>query len=197
MMRSFFLGGFLLLVWSCKQSEAVYDKPYFDFDSLINRQQQALLIAKATLTKTVTLDTTKEEITFQADSIVLVKELDVFRQLDVINKPGFKDKYKISDGEKDSRSNLTNRRYEALEAEAPVPFVLFYYQNEFNRIQKIESVYREDNTLYGTERKLLLEFDDASGTPLLSRYKLTGVQKMIVSDSIAFSVEGVLVPGIF
>jgi hypothetical protein len=197
MMRSFFLGSFLLLVWSCKQSEAVYDKPYFDFDSLINRQQQALLIAKATLTKTVTLDSAKEEITFQADSIVLVKELDVFRQLDVINKPGFKDKYKISDGEKDSRSNLTIRRYEALEAEAPVPYVLFYYQNEFNRIHKIESVYREDNTLYGTERKFLLEFDDASGKPLLSRYKLTGVQKMIVSDSIAFSVEGVLVPGIF
>jgi hypothetical protein len=197
MMRSFLLGIIGLLLWNCKQSEVVYDKTYFDFDSLINRQQQALLIAKATLTKTVTLDTTKEEITFQADSIVLVKELDVFRQLDVINKPGFKDKYKISDGEKDSRSNLTNRRYEALEAEAPVPFVLFYYQNEFNRIQKIESVYREDNTLYGTEQKLLLEFDDASGTPLLSRYKLTGVQKMIVSDSIAFSVEGVLVPGIF
>lgn len=197
MMRSFLLGIIGLLLWNCKQSEVVYDKPYFDFDSLINRQQQALLTAKATLTKTVSLDSAKEEITFEVDSVVLAKELDVFRHLDIINKPGFKGKYKISDEEKDSRSNLTIRRYEALEKTAPVQFVLFYYQNKFSRLHKIESAYREDNTLFGTERKLLLEFDDASGKLLLARYSLTGVQKMILSDTIAFSVDGVFVPGIF
>ena len=187
----------VVIAWSCKQSEVVYDKPYFDFDSLINRQQQELLAAKATLTKMVSLDSTNEEVTFEVDSLVLAKELDVFRQLDIINKPGFKGKYKISDGEKDSRSNLTIRRYEALEKTAPVQFVLFYYQNEFNRLHKIESVYREDNALYGTGRDLLLEFDDTSGKSLLARYRLTGVQKLILSDTIAFSVDGVFVPGIF
>lgn len=196
-MRILFAGIILALAWSCKQSEVVYDKPYFDFDSLINRQQQALLTANATLTKTVTLDGSTEEITFAIDSVVLIKELDVFKQLDIINKPGFKGKYKISDGEKDSRSNLTIRRYEALETNTPVPFVLFYYQNEFNRLYKIESAYRENNTLYGTKRNLLLEFDDASGSPLLVNYRLTGVQKMILSDTIGFSIEGTLVPGIF
>lgn len=198
MMRGFFLVILgVLFVWGCKQSEVVYDKPYFDFDSLINRQQQELLTVKATLTKAVTLDTAKEEITFEADSLVIAKELDVFRQLDIINKPGFRDKYKISDGEKDSRSNLTIRKYEALEKKAPVQFVLFYYQNEFSRLHKIESTYREDNTLYGTSRDLLLEFDDASGKLLLARYRLTGVQKLILSDTITFSVDGVFVPGIF
>ncbi|HNT49587.1 MAG TPA: hypothetical protein PLM56_04005 [Cyclobacteriaceae bacterium] len=196
-MRILFAGIILALAWSCKQSEVIYDKPYFDFDSLITRQQQALLTANATLTKTVTLDGSTEEITFAIDSVVLTKELDVFKQLDIINKPGFKGKYKISDGEKDSRSNLTIRRYEALETNTPVPFVLFYYQNEFNRLHKIESAYRENNTLYGTGRNLLLEFDDASGSPLLVNYRLTGVQKMILSDTIGFSIEGTLVPGIF
>jgi hypothetical protein len=195
-MKQIFFLGFVVLIVSCKQSEAVYDKPYFDFDSLINKQHAALLLAKATLTKTVTLDAAKEEQTFEADSIVLSKELDVFRQLDVINKPGFKNEYKVLDGEKDTRSNLTIRRYEALKP-TPVPFVTFYYQQDFNRLYKIESVYKEDNTLYRTERKLLLEFDDTSGKPLLVRYKLTGVQKMILSDSIAFSVDGSFVPGIF
>ncbi len=197
MMRSFFLGILGLLLWGCKQSEVVYDKPYFDFDSLINQQQHELLTTKATLTKTVSLDSAKEEISFEADSLVLGKELDVFRQLDIINKPGFKDKYKISDGEKDTRSNLTIRRYEALEKTAPVQFVLFYYQNEFSRIHKIESAYRENNTLYGTERNLLLEFDDSTGKLLLTHYRLTGVQKLILSDTIAFSIDGVFVPGIF
>lgn len=188
--------GLVVLIGSCKQSEAVYDKPYFDFDSLVNKQQQALVLAKATLTKTVTLDAAKEELSFEADSIVLTKELDVFRQLDVINKPGFKNEYKISDGEKDTRSNLTIRRYEALRP-APVPYVTFYYQQDFNRLHKIESVYKEDNALYRTERKLVLEFDDASGKPLLVHYQLNGVQKMILSDSIVFSVDGSFVPGIF
>ncbi|TXH28198.1 MAG: hypothetical protein E6Q96_05475 [Cyclobacteriaceae bacterium] len=197
MMRSFLLGILGLLLWGCKQSEVVYDKPYFDFDSLINQQQHELLTTKATLTKTVSLDSAKEEISFEADSLVLGKELDVFRQLDIINKPGFKDKYKISDGEKDTRSNLTIRRYEALEKTAPVQFVLFYYQNEFSRIHKIESAYRENNTLYGTERNLLLEFDDSTGKLLLTHYRLTGVQKLILSDTIAFSIDGVFVPGIF
>lgn len=197
MMRSFLFGILGLLLWGCKQSEVVYDKPYFDFDSLINQQQHELLTTKATLTKTVSLDSAKEEISFEADSLVLGKELDVFRQLDIINKPGFKDKYKISDGEKDTRSNLTIRRYEALEKTAPVQFVLFYYQNEFSRIHKIESAYRENNTLYGTERNLLLEFDDSTGKLLLTHYRLTGVQKLILSDTIAFSIDGVFVPGIF
>lgn len=197
MMRILYVGIIGVLAWSCKQSETVYDKPYFDFDSLITRQQQALLATQATLTKIVTLDSTKEEITFVADSLVLYKELDVFKQLDIINKPGFKDKYKISDGEKDPRSNLTIRRYEALETNSPVPFILFYYQKDFKQLYKIESVYREDNTLYGTTRHLLLEFDDTSGSPLLNNYRLTGVQKMILSDTISFSVEGTLVPGIF
>jgi len=197
MKQVFFLGAVVLLMWSCNRSEATYDKPYFDFDSLISIQQQALLQTKATITKTVTLDTAKEEITFEADSLILVKELDVFRQLDIINKPGFKNKYKISDGEKDSHSNLTIRKYEALEKNAPVQFVLFYYQKEFSRLHKIESTYRENNTLYGTERNLLLEFDDISGKSLLAHYRLTGVQKMILSDTITFSVDGVFVPGIF
>ncbi|MBX2913873.1 MAG: hypothetical protein KF856_01245 [Cyclobacteriaceae bacterium] len=196
MKQTFFLGLVALIV-SCKQSESVYDKPYFDFDSLINKQHAALLQAKVTLTKTVTLGAAKEELSFEADSIVLHKELDVFRQLDIINKPGFKNEYKISDGEKDTRSNLTMRRYEALRPSYPVPYVTFYYQQDFNRLYKIESVYKEDNALYRTERNLLLEFDDASGKPLLVRYKLSGVQKMILSDSITFSVDGSFVPGIF
>ncbi|MCW5912429.1 MAG: hypothetical protein KIT62_15280 [Cyclobacteriaceae bacterium] len=186
-----------LSAWGCKQAEAVYDKPYFDFDSLVNRQQQELLRAKVTLNKIVILDVAREEITFEADSIVLMKELDVFRQLDVINKPGFADSYNVMDGEKDTRSNLTIRKYATTEINSPVPYVLFYYQNDFGRLHRIESTYRESNTLYGTERNLLLEFDDASGKPLLARYKLTGVQKMVLSDSVTFSVEGTLVPGIF
>ncbi|MCE7862029.1 MAG: hypothetical protein DYG99_00660 [Bacteroidetes bacterium CHB5] len=198
-MRPIFLFGFFIAVClgSCKQAEAVYDKPYFDFDSLLNNQQQALLLSKATLTKKVILGTTSEELTFETDSMILAKELDAFRQLDIINKPGFKNEYRILDGLKDTRSNLTIRRYEALQQRHPVPFVTFYYQREFNRLYKIESVYKEDNALYKTERKLLLEFDDTSGKPLLVHYRLSGVQKLILSDSISFSVDGNFVPGIF
>lgn len=180
---------------SCNQSNLKYDKPYFDFDSLINMQIASLVKVNASLSKTVSLDGKCDQSTMKTDSAILAHELDVFRQLDVINKPLYRDAYAISDGEKDSRSNLLIRRYKSKNA-SPVPFVNFYYQNDFYHLKKIESYYVENNTLYLTKRTLQLEFDDTSGTLLLNRYELTGTQKMILSDSVKFSIAGSFLPAV-
>lgn len=174
---------------SCNKTNLKYDKPYFDFDSLINTQVASLVKVKASLSKTVLLDGKRDQSTMKSDSAIIAHELDVFRQLDLINKPLYRNAYEISDGEKDSRSNLIVRTYKSKNP-SPVPFVNFYYQNDFLHIKKIESYYVENNSLYSTKRKLQLEFDDASGTLLLSRYELTGTQKMILSDSVKFLIEG-------
>lgn len=178
---------------SCNRTNLKYDKPYFDFDSLINTQVASLVKANTSLAKTVSLDGRSDQSTMKIDSAILAHELDVFRQLDVINKPLYRDAYEISDGEKDSRSNLMVRQYKSTKP-SPVPFVNFYYQNDFLHLKKIESYYVEDNTLYSTKRQLQLDFDDASGTLLLSRYVLAGTQKMILSDSVKFSIEGSFSP---
>jgi len=174
---------------SCNKTNLKYDKPYFDFDSLINTQVASLVKESASLSKTVLLDGKRDLSNMKPDSAIIAHELDVFRQLDLINKPLYRNAYEISDGEKDSRSNLMVRTYKSKNP-SPVPFVNFYYQNDFLHIKKIESYYVENNSLYSTKRKLKLEFDDASGTLLISRYELTGTQKMILSDSVKFLIEG-------
>lgn len=180
-----------LLVSGCIKKDLQRDSEYFNFDSLINSQVDALVKAKSTLTKSVLLNGKTDQSMIAMDSALLAQELDVFRQLDLINKPLYKNAYEILDGEKDSQSNLTIRRYKAKEI-APVPFVTFYYQNNFNKIKKIESVFREANSLYATERQMVLEFDDTSGNLLLSKYRLKGGQKMILSDSVRFDIEGTI-----
>lgn len=191
--RSLFFLIAVIACVSCNQTNLKYDKPYFDFDSLINTQIASLVKANASLSKTVSLDGKSDQSTMKTDSAILAHELDVFRQLDVINKPLYRDAYEISDGEKDSRSNLLVRKYKSKNP-SPVPFVNFYYQNDFHHLKKIESYYVENNTLYLTKRNLQLEFDDTSGTLLLTRYELTGTQKMILSDSVKFSIAGSFLP---
>ncbi len=191
--RSLFFLIAVIACVSCNQTNLKYDKPYFDFDSLINTQVAELVKANASLSKTVSLDGRSDRSTMKIDSAILAHELDVFRQLDVINKPLYRDAFEISDGEKDSRSNLIVRKYKSKNP-SPVPFVNFYYQNDFLHLKKIESYYVENNTLYSTKRQLQLDFDDTSGKLLLSRYVLTGTQKMILSDSVKFSIEGSFLP---
>ncbi len=190
----FFLIAVIACV-SCNQTNLKSDKPYFDFDSLINTQIASLVKTNTSLSKTVSLDGKSDQSTMKTDSALLAHELDVFRQLDVINKPLYRGAYEISDGEKDSRSNLLVRRYKSKNS-SPVPFVNFYYQSDFHHLKKIESYYVENNTLYLTKRNLQLEFDDTSGTLLLNRYELTGTQKMILSDSVKFSIAGSFLPAV-
>lgn len=182
----------LLLVFvGCQEVNQEYDKPYFDFDSLITAQELALVAKHSTLNKNVMLNGQGDTSSRQLDSVTVAYELDVFRQLDLINKPLYAKAYKITDGKKDSQSNLIKREYIAL-TPAPIPAVTFYYQGSFDQLKKIESFYTEENSLYATQRKLTLEFENSSGKLLLSRYVLTGDQKMILSDSVQFSIEGTL-----
>ncbi len=184
---------FLILVLvtffgSCKQSSLKYDKPYFDFDSLVNIQIKKLSISKDSIYKNAMIDGKQDHSSFHIDSIRLAHEWDVFRQLDVINKPLYKGNFKIIES-KDTKSNLMIRTYQS-KIKSPVPFVRFYFQNDFKNLKKIESNYQEENALYFTERNLMMEFDDMLGELLIKRYSIKGSQKMILSDSVNFSIQG-------
>jgi hypothetical protein len=177
-----------VLFSSCKRSSEQYDKLYFDFDSLITVQGAELLMAQSIINKKTVINGKEDRSSFTPDSLQLANELDVFRQLDLINKPLFRKMYEIKDGEKDTRSNLLIRTYTA-KSPSPVPFVKFFYRIEPRELKKIESVIHEENSLYDTRRNLLMEFDNIRGTLLLSDYQLSGTQKMILNDSVHFSVN--------
>ncbi|MBI3219826.1 MAG: hypothetical protein HYZ44_09960 [Bacteroidetes bacterium] len=179
------------LIWflgSCTQSKRVYEKPYFDFDSLIHTQVKARAVQQKTIFKVATINSQKDSSSFKADSALLAHEWDVFLQLDVINKPMYKNNYEITE-QADDKSNLTVRSYQS-KIPSQVPYVQFYYHGSFANLKRIESKYVEKNVLNDITRHLTLTFDEEQGKPFIQKYSITGGQKMIFTDTVQFSVQG-------
>ena len=179
-----------VLLVSCSHENLKYDKPYFDFDSLVQGQVQKIGLAKANLIKKTFLNGEKDSTTVVPDTTQWKHELDAFQQLDIINKPLFKGMYHSKDQE-DDHSNLLVRSY-STKMKSPVPEVKFFYLEGYKKLKRIESVFNESNVLYSTSRKLTLEFEEKEGEPIISRYRVQGFQKMILSDSVKFLIEGTL-----
>jgi len=171
----------------CRQ-EKVKEKRYLDMDSLVNAQVFYLSQSKASLKKEATIGDKTSSSTNALDSTAWSHELDVFRQLDLINRPIYRDVYEVKEGVKDSKSNLLITSYEA-PINSPVPYLRLYYQNSTTRLKKLEALYQETNSLYGSHRKLEMYFDDSNGKPYLKGYLIEGNQKMMLSDSVHYAIR--------
>jgi hypothetical protein len=176
-----------LLATSC-QEQKVNGKRYFDLDSLISAQIVYLSKSKASLKKEATISEKSSSSTTILDSTAWSNELDVFRQLDVINRPTYRDAYEVKDGVKDSKSNLLIRSYEA-RTNSAVPYLRLLYQDNPSRLKKLEALYQETNSLYSSQRKLEMYFDDTKGKPYLTGFFIEGDQKMILSDSVHYTIR--------
>ncbi len=189
-MKVFFGAAIVMLLYSCNRENSYYDKPYFDFDSLVHTPVLKLSEAKVKVEKKTFLNGKEDSVGFVPDTTQWKHELDAFQQLDVINKPLYKDNYKIDDRE-DDHSNLLVRKYTS-QIKSLVPEVKFFYQDGFKKLKRIEAIFIEGNVLYSTSRKLTIKFDEQQGKPMISGYRVKGFQKMILSDSVKFSIEGKL-----
>jgi len=177
----------------CNRSNLVYDKPYFDFDSLVSKQIKLIGLSNDSIKKIAVMDGKTDVSEFAVDTTVIKNELEVFRQLDVINKPLFKNAYQLATDEKDNKSNLRVRTYRlknSARVKSAVPYVRFFFLNDFQQLKKIESLFEESNSLYTTHRKLMMEFEGAGKEARLKNYSVSGFQKMILNDSVKFSIEG-------
>lgn len=184
----------VLLAAACQKQE-VKSKRYFDLDSLVSAQVSYLSTSNVTLKKEATISEKSSSSINTLDSAAWSHELDVFRQLDLINQPIYSGVYTISDGVKDSRSNLLIRAYEAT-ATSPVPYLRLFYQTKPTRLKKLESLYQETNSLYHSQRKLEMYFDNTMGKPCLAGFFIEGHQKMILSDSVRYAIEAEIQPAI-
>ncbi|MBS1507699.1 MAG: hypothetical protein JSS79_13745 [Bacteroidetes bacterium] len=191
MRNKLFFVAIAWLIMSCHQKNLVYDKPYFDFDSLVHSQISALKKIKLEIIKTTTLNGVRDSTVTIPDTNQWKHELAVFQQLDVINKPMYKGEYDVIKG-KDIHSNLMVLTYRKKKSAIPSPVaeVRIYFLENIHKLRKIESSFTEKNLMYGTSRSLVLEFEDNESEPVLSHFKVKGVQKMILSDSVKLSVEG-------
>jgi hypothetical protein len=182
------LTGCTLL--GCGRQNAVYDKPFVDMDSLLNRHLHGLAAQKARLSKTAVVAGIREEKTWAPDSAGWAAELEIFRPLDDINRPGLHRQYSVTH-QKDSLSNLMVVNYRA--AGAPIRQLALYFLPRPRQLKKIEAQLQSANTLFTSRRSLKLEFDDWRGKPRLARYHVHGFQKMALGDSMAYQISGSVV----
>ena len=175
----------MLAACSTKQKST---EKYFDFDGLVDKQISELSQRKRVLDKTAHVNGNISDTTMVPDTQGWEAELDLFRQLEILNKPIHHDAYKVIGPLKDPKSNLKVRLFDA--GSPSIPIIKIYYLSEFSRIRKVEASISESNILYSSGRFMTMEFEEEDGKPLLTRYGVNGFQKLLMGDTVKFSVEG-------
>lgn len=176
---------------ACTQKAETVSNPktaFSNMDSLVDAQLNLLKKSKPELHKLVEKDGKTEEVKFVPDSAEWANELNMFRQLDMVNKASFRDAYVVTDA-RDTNSNLKVREVKASRP-VPVSSIRYYYLNDLKDLRRIEASWSEENAIYDNTRRLTMEFGKSGGSKVLQRYRIEGSQKMSLSDSIHFVISG-------
>jgi len=180
-------GLLLMMVTGCAPSTSTTEK-LVDIEGLVEDQVELLSQGSRVLDKIADMNGEKSDSTFMPSKAGWASELEIFRELDLINKPANRDDYMIQDPLDDPHSNLHIRQISSNKAK--VQFLKIYYRDSLNHLKRLEASLAEKNLLFGTRRNLSLEFDEEDGRPVLIRYSVSGYQKMILSDTVWFSMNG-------
>lgn len=176
---------------SCEEKRSD-TKFYYPIDSLINAQVVYLVEANAKLSKQAAIDEKEENISFiPKDSAAWIHELDVFAELNDINKPTNVGKYRTQRGVKDLTSNLLIYAIKSTE-NLPVSYINVYYLNTLSDIRKIEAHVNQESDLLTSSRDLVMEFQNVNNKIVLTSYSIQGGQKLLLGDSVTFSVNGMV-----
>lgn len=180
---------FLLAVAaSCSEHRPVVAR-YYDMDSLLDRQIAMLVEQKAVLEKNAVIGKENSRVVLvPPDSAGWAEELDIFRNLGVINKPINRGAYKDTI-RRDKTSNLTIRSFISVDEDLPIQELNLFFLNNPRDIRKIEAVYREANMMYETKRLLRMDFRKRSAGSVVSAYSVIGGQKMLLGDTVEYAVK--------
>lgn len=187
---------FLLAVVALLSCESEKEaSTFYPIDSLVSEQVHYLTEIDAALFKEALLEGRSDTVTYTpADTTTWMKELEVFRKLNEINKPVNRERYEVSDGLLDPGSNLTVKAFtsKTLPDEDPLPIVYLkiYYQGNLQKPRKIEAQYDEQTLLYKSARHLSMHFQQIGNQTVLTSYAVKGGQKMVLGDSVAFHISG-------
>ena len=181
----------LVFLSSCENKPGEI-KYYYAVDSLLKNQTKFLSTSKAKLTKEAFIDGETESRSYVPKTDTAWQfELDVFAQLNDINKSTNVGKYRTARAVKDLNSNLLIYTIESTE-KLPVSFLKVYYLDNLSNIRKIEGLYREESSLLTSSRHLAMEFQNINNKIVLTSYSIQGGQKMLLGDSVTFSVHGMV-----
>jgi len=177
------LSAMLLALAGCTGKPSATQNTFYNIDSLVSSQINSLKSRE--LNKTVSIGEKQEQIKITPDTTQWKNELEIFRLIAQVNKPSFRDAYLVSDV-RDTNSNLMVREIKA-QREVPVPLMKLFYLRSLDDLRKIEATVVEENAVYSNSRRMVLEL---ARNHELHSYRVEGFQKMVMSDSVRFVIEG-------
>jgi hypothetical protein len=173
---------------SCEETKR--DAGLYPMDSIVSSQVVYLSKNRARLQKIAILGSDQDTTTFvPKDSLAWSNELEIFHQLEMINKPLNRGSYLVDDNLYDPGSNLTVKAFTSLE-DLPVRSIRVFYSTSVKIPRKIEAVYHDRNSLYESSRALTLEFQQVNSRNVLTGYSIEGGQKIILGDTVSFQIKG-------
>lgn len=189
-MRIFLFLIIVTVIAGCSEKKAARPKAFYNIDSLVSSQVQHLK-GRYELNKYVAIGELKEEkVSFTPDSLQWANELDIFRLIDEVNKPAFRDRYDVTE-ERDTKSNLTVRSIQLRPgSQAPVLGLKLYYLRNLTNLRKIDATMGTDNVLYKKLQSVVVDFETVNGVSLVQHYRIEGTQKMIMDDVVHFVIAG-------
>lgn len=177
----------MIFLLACEKKNE--QRQLFAVNELLDQQINLLASAKATLQKTAIIGNDTNSVTFSPkDSSAWSRELDIFRELDVVNKPIHRSAYTIQEQRGDGGSQPYSKEFVSTK-DVPVPLIRIYYHA--NKIKKLEAIYRQKTSLYKSSRYLSMTWDEGV-QPVLTHYSIKGGQKMILGDTMVFELKGTI-----
>lgn len=163
---------------------------YYDLNGLIDQQLVWLIELNPKIQKTAVLNGIPESSSMHLDSVQWARELKIFRDAD-LNKSRLRQEYRIVEDLSEPTSNLKIRLYEAINKEMmEVEYLKIFYVEEEDDLRKLEASVREKNALFSSKKMLYMTFEDnGNGSIKIIHFKIEGHQKMILMDTVKFSLE--------
>jgi len=193
-MRKLFIITTIFLVACNVGEKPLGNYEYYSLDSLVNAQTSLLGELNPRLRKQVMLNNEPEDTVLQFSQEEWENELRLFKEAD-INIPSYSGIYQLQNELEDPNSNLLIDRYEPLEGEeVHIRYFEIYYYRSIDQVKKVIVEESEENELYFSNKLLELYFATNDGKSVLSRYKITGNQKLISKDSVKYTIEGNILP---
>jgi len=181
------ITAIFLSLLSCNTGQEKFS--LYPVDSVLTAQVKYLTAKNARLQKGGTIALEQDDSVYTPTESMWEKELEIFQQLQMINKKGNRENYIVRDGILDKTSNLTIKSFTARE-DMPVQYLKIFYQTSPDQPRKIEGLYAEKNALMKTERLITLEFEQIENTNVLTSYSIRGGQKIILGDTVEFTIAG-------
>jgi len=165
--------------------------PYFDLKGLLEQQVDMLDSLNPEVQIAALIGNERDEKVMQKDSTDWAETLKLYAEAD-LNKPVLRDQYLVSD----SMLTETGNRLKIYQAKQPkevdIPYMKVYYEDDLSQVRKVETLFRETNPLYSTQRQMELRFANQDGMLRLLSFSATGKQKMILRDSILYQTDATI-----